>query len=141
MDGTPWRLLNQLIIYISIAWLITSFSFALQTFFAIYSVWVSLSYSASLSLCYNFSYLYSFIFIHQGVSVDVLKKLLLQFWKKKNICFEHIGKFSSKISIMESYLSALKRIPLSFSKICLEQLFCREHVSTCLCKNELFKIF
>lgn len=80
--GVPKRLINQLFIYIKIAWLITSFSFALRTFFEICLVSASLSYLASLSLCYDFSFLYSFLFIHHRASVGVLKKLLLQFWKK-----------------------------------------------------------
>ena len=82
--GAPKRLINQLFIYIKIAlvFLITSFSFALRIFFEICLVSVSLSYSASLSLCYDFSFLYNFLFIHHRASVGVLKKLLLQFWKK-----------------------------------------------------------
>ena len=80
--GAPKRLINQLFIYIKIAWLITSFSFALRIFFEICLVSVSLSYSASLSLCYDFSFLYNFLFIHHRASVGVLKKAAASVLKK-----------------------------------------------------------
>ena len=62
----------------------------------------------------------------------------LNFWKYLSISIlkkshsEVFWKLPSKTSMSESLLSTLG----SFSKSCLEQLFCEELVQTCFCKKE-----
>ena len=96
-------------------------------------------YVVSIFLWYNYSFLYNFLPIHSRVSISVLDKwvfeslqalVLLHF--RKNNYLEYFCQLPSKISMLDFFLSLLG----SFSKICSEQLFCRESVCTCVFKKE-----
>ena len=50
---------------------------------------------------------------------------------RKNMGSENFWKLSTETFMLESFLNTLAGLPWSFPKICLEQLFWGEYVSTC----------
>lgn len=80
----------------------------------------------------------NFLSIHSEASTSVLEKCCFIFrdtcqlllWKQL------LRKFLCKTSIVESFLSTLAVLEGSFSKDYLQQPFCTEPASACLCKKE-----
>ena len=87
------------------------------------------------------------LFLHHNIFSNktvFFWKQLLSFWALKNSSPKRFWIFPSKISTLEFFLCTLVDLPVSFQKICSEQLFCKnlsvELVMRCAIWYQLYNL-